>query len=192
MERIEWQIKNQNAKYKVSENLSKESSINISKEIFEFLGAKQSGDIITVILRKNDFLLAFSNLVLNLPLFYYRNGSQKAEFNSEFFESNYNEIKELFGDNERIEYQIKVRINDESTTRYYLYRMDGRKNFIIRDFLIGEYSVLHFIKNDNGEIIIKPVLNIVKKEDNMFESTPSPNPHNSFSTVSLAVENLTK
>lgn len=173
MERIEWQIKNQNAKYKVSENLSKESSINISKEIFEFLGAKQSGDIITVILRKNDFLLAFLNLVSNLPLFYYRNGSQKAEFNSEFFESNYNEIKEQFGDNERIEYQIKVRINDESTTRYYLYRMDGTKNFIIRDFLIGEYSVLHFIKNDNGEIIIKPVLNIVKKEDNMFESTHS-------------------
>lgn len=173
MERIEWQIKNQNAKYKVSENLSKESSINISKEIFEFLGAKQSGDIITVILHKNDFLLAFSNLVSNLPLFYYRNGSQKAEFNSEFFESNYNEIKELFGDNERIEYQIKVRINDESTTRYYLYRMDGTKNFIIRDFLIGEYSVLHFIKNDNGEIIIKPVLNIVKKEDNMFEASPS-------------------
>lgn len=176
MERIEWQIKNQNAKYKVSENLSKESSINISKEIFEFLGAKQSGDIITVILRKNDFLLAFSNLVSNLPLFYYRNGSQKAEFNSEFFESNYNEIKEQFGDNERIEYKIKVRINDESTTRYYLYRMDGTKNFIIRDFLIGEYSVLHFIKNDNGEIIIKPVLNIVKKEDNMFETSPSTQP----------------
>lgn len=173
MERIEWQIKNQNAKYKVSENLSKESSINISKEIFEFLGAKQSGEIITVILHKNDFLLAFSNLVSNLPLFYYRNGTQKAEFNSEFFESNYNEIKELFGDNERIEYQIKVRINDESTIRYYLYRMDGTKNFIIRDFLIGEYSVLHFIKNDNGEIIIKPVLNIVKKEDNMFEASPS-------------------
>ena len=176
MERIEWQIKNQNAKYKVSENLSKESSINISKEIFEFLGAKQSGEIITVILHKNDFLLAFSNLVSNLPLFYYRNGTQKAEFNSEFFESNYNEIKELFGDNERIEYQIKVRINDESTTRYYLYRMDGTKNFIIRDFLIGEYSVLHFIKNDNGEIIIKPVLNIVKKEDNMFEDSPSTQP----------------
>lgn len=176
MERIEWQIKNQNAKYKVSENLSKESSINISKEIFEFLGAKQSGDIITVVLRKNDFLLAFSNLVSNLPLFYYRNGSQKAEFNSEFFESNYNEIKEQFGDNERIEYKIKVRINDESTTRYYLYRMDGAKNFIIRDFLIGEYSVLHFIKNDNGEIIIKPVLNIVKKEDNMFETSPSTQP----------------
>lgn len=70
MERIEWQIKNQNAKYKVTENTSKESSINISKEIFEFLGAKQSGDIITVVLRKNDFLLAFSNLVSNLPLFY--------------------------------------------------------------------------------------------------------------------------
>lgn len=173
MERIEWQIKNQNAKYKVTENPSKESSINISKEIFEFLGAKQSGDIITVVLRKNDFLLAFSNLVSNLPLFYYRKGSQKVEFNSEFFESNYNEIKELFGDNERIEYQIKVRINDESTTRYYLYRMDGTKNFIIRDFLIGEYSVLHFIKNDNGEIIIKPVLNIVKKEDNMFDDSPS-------------------
>jgi hypothetical protein len=35
MERIEWQIKNQNAKYKVTENLSKESSINISKEKYK-------------------------------------------------------------------------------------------------------------------------------------------------------------
>jgi len=89
MEKIEWHIKNQNAKYKFSENLSKETSINISKEIFDFLGAKQSGDIITVTLRKKDFLLAFSKLISNLPLYYYRNGSQKADFNSEFFDTNY-------------------------------------------------------------------------------------------------------
>lgn len=172
MEKIEWHIKNQNAKYKFSENLSKESSINISKEIFDFLGAKQNGDIITVTLRKNDFLLAFSKLISNLPLYYYRNGSQKAEFNSEFFETSYNEIAEHFVDNERIQYQVKLRINDESTTRYYLYRMDGTKNFILRDFLIGENSTLNFIKNDSGEIIIEPVIKITNKDDSL-ESSPS-------------------
>lgn len=172
MEKIEWHIKNQNAKYKFSENLSKESSINISKEIFDFLGAKQNNDIIVVILRKNDFLLAFSKLISSLPLYYYRNGSQKAEFNSNFFESNYSEIVEHFGDNERIQYQVRLRINDESTTRYYLYRMDGAKNFILRDFLIGENSILNFIKNDNSEIIIEPVIKITNKDDSL-ENSPS-------------------
>ena len=164
MQKIEWPIKNQNAKYKFSENPSKESSINISKEIFEFLGAKNSGDIVTVTLRKKDFLLAFSKIVSNLPLYYYRNGSQQVKFGSEFFESNYNEIAEHFGENERISYQLKLRINDESTIRYYLYRIDGAKNFILRDFLIGENSFLNFIKNDNGEIVIEPVITVINNE----------------------------
>ena len=174
MEKIEWHIKNQNAKYKFSENLSKETSINISKEIFDFLGAKQNGDVITVILRKRDFLLAFSKIISNLPLYYYRNASQKADFTSDFFEANYNEIIEHFGEKEEIQYKIKVRINDESTTRYYLYRVDGAKNFIIRDFLIGENSILNFIK-DNGEIIIEPVINIKGKENTEPDQSPSPN-----------------
>lgn len=165
MENIEWHIKNQNAKYKFDENNSKESSINISKEIFEFLGGKQTGNIITVILRKKDFLLAFSKLLSNLPLYYYRNGSQEAKFTSDFFKENYNEIEEHFGDNERISYDVKLRINNESTTRYYIYRLDDRKNFILRDFLIGENSILNFIKNDNGEIIIEPVINIIKQRN---------------------------
>ena len=181
MEKIEWHIKNQNAKYKFSENLSKESSINISKEISDFLGAKNSGAIVTVTLRKKDFLLAFSKLISNLPLYYYRNGSQKAEFSSEFFEMNYNEIEEHFGESERIQYQIKLRINDESTTRYYLYRMDGAKNFILRDFLIGENSVLNFIKNDGGEIIVEPVVRVIKSNEpvnlNADNELSSPFPH---------------
>ena len=84
---IRWPIKNQNAKYKFDENPSKESSINISKEIFDFLGGKQTGDIITVKLRKEDFLFAFTKLIECLPLFYYRNGTQKADFSSDFFET---------------------------------------------------------------------------------------------------------
>ena len=181
MEKIEWYIKNQNAKYKFSENLSKETSINISKEIFDFLGAKQSGDIITVTLRKKDFLLAFSKLISNLPLYYYRNGSQKADFNSEFFDTNYTEIEEHFGTNERINYKVKLRINDESTTRYYLYRVDGAKNFILRDFLIGENSILNFIKTDNGEFIIEPVIVITKKDDYLRQDNE---PDNSVTNIS--------
>lgn len=178
MEKIEWHIKNQNAKYKFSENLSKETSVNVSKEIFEFLGAKNTGDIVNIILRKKDFLLAFSKILSNLPLYYYRNGSQKVDFSSEFFESNYNEIAEYFGDNENIKYQVKLRINDESTTRYYLYRIDGAKNFILRDFLIGENSVLNFIKNDSGEIIVEPVINTTKQENPyLFSSSLTPATH---------------
>lgn len=173
MEKIEWHIKNQNAKYKFSENFSKETSINISKEIFDFLGAKQNGDVITVILRKRDFLLAFSKIISNLPLYYYRNGSQKADFTSDFFEANYNEIIETFGEKEEIQYKINVIINDKTTTRYYLYRVDGAKNFIIRDFLIGENSILNFIK-DNGEIIIEPVIDITGKENTEPNQSSSP------------------
>ncbi len=167
MEKIEWPIKNQNAKYKFEENPSKESSINISKEIFDFLGGKENGDIISVTLRKKDFLLAFSKVISNLPLFYWsKDCCQKAEFSSDFFETNYSEIEEHFGDNERIQYKIKLRINDESTTRYYMYRIDGMKNFILRDFLIGENSSLIFIKNDNGELIIVPVVDVKKNQKN--------------------------
>lgn len=173
MEKIEWHIKNQNAKYKFSENPSKETSINISKEIFEFLGAKNTGDIVNIILRKKDFLLAFSKILSNLPLYYYRKVSQKADFSSEFFELNYNEIAEHFGDNEKIKYQVKLRINDESTTRYYLYRIDGAKNFILRDFLIGENSVLNFIKNDSGEIIVEPVINDIKPKNTYLSISSS-------------------
>lgn len=168
MKKLEWPIKNQNAKYKFEENLSKESSINISKEIFDFLGGKENGDIINVTLRKKDFLLAFSKVISNLPLFYFRNGSQKAEFSSDFFESNYSEIEEHFGGNERIQYKIKLRINDESTTRYYMYRIDGMKNFILRDFLIGENSSLIFLKNDSGELIIVPIVEVMKKQSELL------------------------
>lgn len=169
MKKIEWSIKNQNAKYKFEENSSKESSINISKEIFDFLGGKENGDIIDVTLRKKDFLLAFSKVISNLPLFYWSKDScQKAEFTSDFFESNYSEIEEHFGKDERIQYKIKLRINDESTTRYYMYRIDGMKNFILRDFLIGENSSLIFLKNDSGELIIVPIVEVMKKQSELL------------------------
>lgn len=164
MKEIKWPIKNQNAKYKYGENLSKESSINISKEIFEFLGGENSGDIITVILRKKDFLLAFSKISSCLPLYYFRNGSQEAKFDSAFFNENYKEIEDHFNPNEEISYNVKLTINDKSTTRYYMYRMDGTSNFILRDFLIGENSFLNFIKRDDGKVIVQPL--VVVKQDN--------------------------
>ena len=164
---IRWPIKNQNAKYKFDENPSKESSINISKEIFDFLGGKQTGDIITVKLRKEDFLFAFTKLIECLPLFYYRNGTQKADFSSDFFEGNYKEIAEHFGENEIIDYRIKLTINDVSTVRYYIYRIDGAKNLILRDFLIGENSVLVFTKEEDGNIYIRPEIELKQDDDDI-------------------------
>ncbi len=164
---IRWPIKNQNAKYKFDENPSKESSINISKEIFDFLGGKQTGDIITVKLRKEDFLFAFTKLIECLPLFYYRNGTQKADFSSDFFEGNYKEIAEHFGENEIIDYRIKLTINDVSTVRYYIYRIDGAKNLILRDFLIGENSVLVFTKKEDGNIYIRPEIELKQDDDDI-------------------------
>lgn len=181
---IRWPIKNQNAKYKFDENPSKESSINISKEIFDFLGGKQTGDIITVKLRKEDFLFAFTKLIECLPLFYYRNGTQKADFSSDFFEGNYKEISEHFGENEIIDYRIKLTINDVSTVRYYIYRIDGAKNLILRDFLIGENSVLIFTKEEDGNIYIRPEIELKQdndditlfdEEDDMKETKPFEN-----------------
>lgn len=169
MEIIEWPIKNQNANYKKEENASKETSINISKEIYTMLGSVPNEAIITVKLRKQDFLKAFSNLVSNLPLYYYKNGIKKATFNSEFFENNYKEINDHFGNNEIIDYKIKIRINDESTVRYYMYRIEGADRFIIRDFLIGENSVLIFEKDENGDVYIKPEIRIKKNDTPLFD-----------------------
>ena len=169
METIEWPIKNQNANYKKEENSSKETSINISKEIYTMLGSVPNEAIITVKLRKQDFLKAFSNLISNLPLYYYKNGIKKATFNSEFFETNYKEINDHFGNNEIIDYKIKIRINDESTVRYYMYRTEGSERFILRDFLIGENSVLIFQKDDNGNVFIMPEIRIKKNEPSLFD-----------------------
>ena len=55
-----------------------------------------------------------------------------------YLASPFNLIALFFGENEIIDYRIKLTINDVSTVRYYIYRIDGAKNLILRDLLIGE------------------------------------------------------
>lgn len=170
MERIEKTVWSQDSYFKTESRNSGETSINLSNEIFEFLGGINNGDIVFVIY-KEDYLRALGILSFLLPLYTSTSkNSSRISYSNALFESYYSIIENKFGKNEVASYRIHL--FKRSDGRIYLNNLkDENSGFNVRNFLIQAHSKLVFIKTDNNIYEIRLHTNVIEyNKDTSYQS----------------------
>lgn len=149
MRKIEKIIWSQDAFFKTEPRKSGETSINLSNEIFEFLGSIENG-YITFKIFKEDYLKALCSLSLLLPL--YTSSSKEATlkpYSNKFFDDCYQLILKKFGDSDSANYKVHSLKRDDG--RIYLNELkESETGFNIRYFFVQSHSVVTFIQKDDG------------------------------------------
>ena len=160
-------IKGQDSGLKLSAGNSGETSLNLSKEIFDFIsqGRLKEGeeDDITFRIYKEDCVKALSLIILKLPL--YKTSSQsytKVDNHLDIFGELYSNINNFFGSKTFADYTVRL-----------LNRNDGRKylkqlrtnGFSIRDYLVENYSVLQFDDEGGNPINLHILSNLEENRD---------------------------
>lgn len=172
MEKIVKIVWSQDAFFKTEPKRSGETSINLSNEIFDFLGGVENG-YITFKIYKEDYIKALGALVLLLPL--YKSSSKEAtkvNFDSKLFEYYYAIIQNKFANNEFANYTIHLFKRDDG--RIYLNELkENGTDFNIRMFFIQAHSIITFIKQ-NGvyEIRFKNSIEELSKNQDIEEEEP--------------------
>ncbi len=172
MEKIVKIVWSQDAFFKTEPKRSGETSINLSNEIFDFLGGVENG-YITFKIYKEDYIKALGALVLLLPL--YKSSSKEAtkvNFDSKLFEYYYAIIQNKFANNEFANYTIHLFKRDDG--RIYLNELkENGTDFNIRMFFIQAHSIITFIKQ-NGvyEIRFKNSIEELSKNQDVEEEEP--------------------
>lgn len=159
MERIEKTVWSQDSYFKTEERNSGETSINLSNDIFDFLGGIDNGDVEFVIY-KEDYLKALGILSFLLPLYTSTSkNSSRISYSNILFESYYSIIENKFGKNEKASYRIHL--FKRSDGRIYLNNLkDENSGFNLRSFLIQAHSKLVFVKTDGDTYEIRLHTNI--------------------------------
>ena len=159
MERIEKTVWSQDSYFKTEERNSGETSINLSNDIFDFLGGIDNGDVEFVIY-KEDYLKALGILSFLLPLYTSSSkNSNRISYSNVLFETYYSIIENKFGKNEVASYRIHL--FKRSDGRIYLNNLkDENSGFNIRSFLIQAHSKLVFVKTDGDTFEIRLHTNI--------------------------------
>lgn len=149
MKKIEKIIWSQDAFFKTEPRKSGETSINLSNEIFEFLGSVENGHI-TFKIFKEDYLKALCSLSLLLPL--YTSSSKEATlkpYSNKFFDDCYRLILKKFGDSDSANYKVHSLKRDDG--RIYLNELkESETGFNIRYFFVQSHSVVTFVQKDDG------------------------------------------
>ncbi len=172
MEKIVKIVWSQDAFFKTEPKRSGETSINLSNEIFDFLGGVENG-YITFKIYKEDYINSLGALVLLLPL--YKSSSKEAtkvNFDSKLFEYYYAIIQNKFANNEFANYTIHLFKRDDG--RIYLNELkENGTDFNIRMFFIQAHSIITFIKQ-NGvyEIRFKNSIEELSKNQDIEEEEP--------------------
>ncbi len=173
MEKIVKIVWSQDAFFKTEPKRSGETSINLSNEIFDFLGGVENG-YITFKIYKEDYIKALGALVLLLPL--YKSSSKEAtkvNFDSKLFEYYYAIIQNKFANNEFANYTIHLFKRDDG--RIYLNELkENGTDFNIRMFFIQAHSIITFIKlNGVYEIRFKNSIEELSKNQDIEEEEPA-------------------
>ena len=134
-------IRKQDAYFKLKPAKSGETSLNISNEIASYLGGK-SGNV-TFRIYRNDFILAFANIIKQLPLYISTSKSyEEVSLNAEFCDSLYNEIIDFFQKSDTSLYSVNM-----------LIRPDGRN--YLNNLKVGKFSLRHFLVELHNKIVIE-------------------------------------
>ena len=149
MRKIEKIIWSQDAFFKTEPRKSGETSINLSNEIFDFLGSVENG-YITFKIYKEDYLKALCSLSLLLPL--YTSSSKEAtlkQYSNKFFDDCYKLILKKFGDSDSVNYKVHSLKREDG--RIYLNELkESETGFNIRYFFVQSHSVVTFVQKDDG------------------------------------------
>lgn len=146
-------VYSQDADLKRVPKKSGETSINLSREIAEFIYPNLTDDIletpVSFLLHKDDFLKGIAFVMSNLPL--YRSSSkdyEKVEFSEEEFRDLLNQVDGFFGGDKTRIYTVNLLLRRDG--RIYL---NGLKqgSFSLRNFLVQEFSLLVFERTVNGQ-----------------------------------------
>lgn len=159
-------IHSQDAGLKISPKNSGETSLNLSMEIMEYIinpiPEKGKETSISFLLHKEDFLKGVAYIITNLPL--YKSSSKsstKIDFTENYFNELYSSIQEFFGEEKVKSYDVHILRRSDS--RIYLNSL-RKGSFSIRDFLIEDFSVLRFSKDQDKNVIRLDII------DNLSES----------------------
>lgn len=183
-------VYSQDAGLKRAPNKSGETSINLSREIAEFIYPNLTDDIleapVSFLLHKDDFLKGIAFVMSNLPL--YRTSSKDyeiVEFSEEEFKDLLKQVDDFFEEDKTRLYTVNLLLRRDG--RIYL---NGLKHgsFSIRNFLVQEFSLLIFERTVNGqnELRILYDRNIEKKECESFaqgSDTVLPTPYRQYITA---------
>lgn len=150
---IKKRIHSQDSNFKLSPTKSGETSINLSKEILDYISpGLMPGNEKKVVFKlyKSDFLKGISFISSCLPL--YKSSSQNSwsvELGVEFFSEMIAEVNSLFSSNDVADYEVnlKYRLDD----RIYLNGLSV-SDFNIRHFLVEEKTIMTFDKKAKCEI----------------------------------------
>lgn len=146
-------VYSQDADLKRVPKKSGETSINLSREIAEFIYPNLTDDIletpVSFLLHKDDFLKGIAFVMSNLPL--YRSSSkdyEKVEFSEEEFKDLLSQVDGFFGGDKTRIYTVNLLLRRDG--RIYL---NGLKqgSFSLRNFLVQEFSLLVFERTVNGQ-----------------------------------------
>lgn len=139
-------VRRQDANYKFTRSSSKETSINLSNEISDYISIESCE--VTLILHKEDFVAAMEN-ICKMSNLYYRideTPSSPEHIKDELS----HQIKSMFRLGETAHF--KVNHYKRADGRNYLNRLKSDDGFNLRDFLVEEYSEISFVRTQNREI----------------------------------------
>lgn len=147
-------VYSQDADLKRVPKKSGETSINLSREIAEFIYPNFTDDIletpVSFLLHKDDFLKGIAFVMSNLPL--YRSSSkdyEKVEFSEEEFKDLLSQVDGFFGGDKTRIYTVNLLLRRDDGRIY----LNGLKqgSFSLRNFLVQESSLLVFERTVNGQ-----------------------------------------
>lgn len=149
MKTIDKIVYSQDAFFKTEPKRSGETSINLSNEIFEYLGGLED-DYITFSIYKEDFIKALSTLVVLLPLYKSSSTSfSRVEYSDDLYENYYQIIQKKFESKESTTYKVHLFLRSDG--RIYLNELKEKETgFNIRQFFIQGHTKLSFIKKDDN------------------------------------------
>ena len=161
MKKIEKTVWSQDSYFKTERKYSGETSINLSNDIYRFLGGEDNDNFVFTIY-KEDYIKALGVITILLPLY---NSTSKSysvcSYSNNLIESYYAIIQSKFGDSDIATYSVNLFKRDKDSRIYLNQLMDKSSGFNLRNFLIQGHSKLIFIQTDEGSYEIRLESNYV-------------------------------
>ena len=153
---IKKQIHSQDAYYKISPKKSGETSLNLSKEVLNYIRPDLTrGNSTTIVftLYRADYLKALGAIFSCSSLYTSTSiSATRVQTDPNSFSNDFQSICSFFGGNETCNYTVNLLHRNDG--RIYLNSLeDHASGFNIRHFLIEEKSTLIFDKDENGIIL---------------------------------------